>query len=179
MTQLEKAKFNDVSKEMEEVARSENIKVKELVKNIASGKVVITASTLHNNVKPIGIGYGLRTKINANIGSSPNRADIDEELEKLRISVKYGADTVMDLSTGGDIDAIRRAIIKESTVPIGTVPIYQAVIEKGSIVDLSESDMIKGIIKHIHDGVDFVTVHCGVTKDALKLIDKRLMGVVS
>ena len=179
MTQLEKAKFNDVSKEMEEVARSENIKIKELVKNIAEGKVVITASALHNNVKPIGIGYGLRTKINANIGSSPNRADIDEELEKLRISVKYGADTVMDLSTGGDIDAIRRAIIKEANVPIGTVPIYQAVIEKGSIVDLSESDMIKGIIKHIQDGVDFVTVHCGVTKDSLKLIDKRLMGVVS
>ena len=179
MTQLEKAKFNDVSKEMEEVARSENIKIKELVKNIAEGKVVITASALHNNVKPIGIGYGLRTKINANIGSSPNRADINEELEKLRISVKYGADTVMDLSTGGDIDAIRRAIIKEANVPIGTVPIYQAVIEKGSIVDLSESDMIKGIIKHIQDGVDFVTVHCGVTKDSLKLIDKRLMGVVS
>src|SRR3989338_6198292 len=179
MTQLEKAKFNDVSKEMEEVARSENIKIKELVKNIAEGKVVITASALHNNVKPIGIGYGLRTKINANIGSSPNRADINEELEKLRISVKYGADTVMDLSTGGGIDAIRRAIIKEANVPIGTVPIYQAVIEKGSIVDLSESDMIKGIIKHIQDGVDFVTVHCGVTKDALKLIDKRLMGVVS
>src|SRR3989338_11194126 len=118
MTQLEKAKFNDISKEMEEVARSENIKIKELVKNIAEGKVVITASTLHNNVKPIGIGYGLRTKINANIGSSPNRADIDEELEKLRISVKYGADTVMDLSTGGGIDAIRRGKKKKNTVPI-------------------------------------------------------------
>ncbi len=179
MTQLEKAKFNDISKEMEEVASSENIKVKELMKKIAEGRVVIPASTLHTNLKPIGIGEGLRTKVNANIGSSPNRADMNEELEKLRISIKHKADTVMDLSTGGDIDGIRQAIIKESTVPIGTVPIYQAAIEKDSIVELTESDLIKVIKRHILDGVDFVTVHCGLTKDSLKLIEKRMMGVVS
>ena len=179
MTLLEKAKFNDISKEMEEVASSENIKVKELMEKIAEGKVVIPASSLHSNLKPIGIGEGLRTKVNANIGSSPNRADINEELEKLRVSIKHEADTVMDLSTGGNIDEIRKAIIKESTVPIGTVPIYQAAIEKDSIVDLTESDLIKVIKRHILDGVDFVTVHCGLTKDSLKLIEKRLMGVVS
>ena len=179
MTQLEKAKFNDISKEMEEVASNENINVKELIKKIAEGKVVIPASTLHTHLKPIGIGEGLRTKINANIGSSPNRADIKEELEKLAVSIKYGADTVMDLSTGGNIDEIRKAIIKESDIPVGTVPIYQAAIEKDSIVDLTESDLIKGIKNHIEDGVDFITVHCGVTKDSLKLIEKRLMGVVS
>jgi len=179
MTQLEKAKFNDISKEMEEVASNENIKVKELIKKIAEGKVVIPASTLHQNLKPIGIGEGLKTKINANIGSSPNRADINEELEKLKISIKYGADTVMDLSTGGNIDEIRQAIIKNSQVPVGTVPIYQAAIEKNTIVDLTESDLIKTIKKHIQDGVDFITVHCGVTKDAINLLEKRLMGVVS
>ncbi|GAG38725.1 unnamed protein product, partial [marine sediment metagenome] len=130
MTILEKAKFNDISKEMEEVASDENINVKELMEKIAEGKVVIPASSLHSNLKPIGIGEGLRTKVNANIGSSPNRADINEELEKLRVSIKHEADTVMDLSTGGNIDEIRKAIIKESTVPIGTVPIYQAAIEK-------------------------------------------------
>lgn len=179
MTQLEKAKFSDISKEMEDVARDENIKVKELIKKIAEGKVVIPASPLHSNLNPIGIGEGLKTKINANIGSSPNRADINEELEKLKISVKYGADTIMDLSTGGNIDEIRQTIIRNSDVPIGTVPIYQAVIEKGSIVDLTESDLIRGIKKHIEDGVDFITVHSGVTKDSIKLIEKRLMGVVS
>ena len=148
MTQLEKSKFNDISKEMEEVARSENIKVKDLMKKIAEGRAIILSSTLHKNLKPIGIGEGLRTKINANIGSSPNRADINEELEKLKIAIKYGADTVMDLSTGGNIDEMRKKIIESSTVPIGTVPIYQAAIEKDSIVDLTESDLIK-VIKNI------------------------------
>jgi len=179
MTQLEKAKFNDVSKEMEDVAIKENLKVKELKNLIAEGKVVIPASTLHQNLKPIGIGNKLKTKINANIGTSPNKADINEELEKLKISIKYGADTVMDLSTGGDIDNIRKTIIKNSNVPIGTVPIYQSAIEKGSIVELTESDLIKTIKKHIQDGVDFVTIHSGLKKDSLPLIEKRLAGVVS
>jgi phosphomethylpyrimidine synthase len=179
MTQLEKAKFNDVSKEMEEVAKEENINVKDLMKKIAEGKIVIPASTLHQNLKPMGIGEGLKTKINANLGSSPNRIDINEELNKLNIAVKYGADTVMDLSTGGNIDEIRAAIIKNSTVPIGTVPIYQAAIEQDTIVDLTESDLIKGIKKHVMDGVDFITVHSGITKDVIKLSEKRLAGVVS
>lgn len=179
MTQLERAKFNDISKEMEEVAAKEDVKLKELVHLISEGKIVIPASKLHSSLKPIGIGAGLRTKINANIGSSPNKADIDEELEKLRISVKYGADTVMDLSTGGNIDEIRQTILKNSHIPVGTVPIYQAAIEKDSIVDLTESDFIKVIKKQIEDGVDFITVHSGITKESIKLIDKRLMGVVS
>ena len=179
MTQLEKAKFNDVSKEMEEVATLENIHVKDLMKKIAEGRVVIPASTLHQHVVPMGIGEGLKTKINANIGSSPNKIDLNEELKKLNIAIKYGADTVMDLSTGGNIDEIRRAIIKNSNVPIGTVPIYQAAIEQDTIVDLTESDLIKGIKKHVMDGVDFITVHSGITKDVIKLSEKRLAGVVS
>jgi phosphomethylpyrimidine synthase len=179
MTLLEKAKFNDISKEMEAVAKNENIKIKKLVDKLAHGSVVIPASKMHSTLTPIGIGQGLKTKINANIGSSPSKHEPNEEVEKLKIAVKYGADTVMDLSTGGNIDEIRRAIIKNSTVPIGTVPIYQAVIDKGSIIDLEESDFIKGIKKHMEDGVDFVTVHSGVTRESLKLLDKRLMGVVS
>lgn len=179
MTQLERAKFNDISKEMEEIAITENIKLKELVSKIAQGRIVITASKLHKNLKPLGIGEGLRIKINANVGTSPNKVDINEELEKLRIAVKYGADTVMDLSTGGDIDSIRQQLISNCTVPLGTVPIYQAAIEKDSIVDLSESDIIRVIRKHIQDGVDFITVHCGIKKEVVKLLDKRLCGVVS
>ncbi|MBU0615422.1 MAG: phosphomethylpyrimidine synthase ThiC [Nanoarchaeota archaeon] len=179
MTQLEKAKFGEVSPAMEQVAKQEGIKPKELLNIIAEGKAVIFKSELHNNVIPLGIGKHLRVKVNANIGSSPKKADINYELEKLKVCEEFKADTVMDLSTGGDIDAIRRAIIAKSTMPVGTVPIYQAVIEKKTIEDLSESEMLKGIIKHIQDGVDFITVHSGFTRDQIKPLRSRVMGVVS
>lgn len=178
-TQLERAKENKITKEIEYVAKEENVKAEELRKNVAEGYVVIPASRLHSGLKPIGIGKGLRIKINSNIGTSPAKFDIKEELEKLRVSIESGADTVMDLSTGGDIDKVRREILRNSTVPIGTVPIYQAVVEKGSILDLSENDFIRGIRKHIEDGVDFITVHSGVKKEAIPLVKKRMMGVVS
>lgn len=178
-TQLERAKENEVTKEIEHVAKEENVKTGELRKNVAEGFVVIPASRLHKGLKPIGIGKGLRIKINSNIGTSPAKFDIKQELEKLRVSIESGADTVMDLSTGGDIDRVRREIIRDSKVPIGTVPIYQAVVEKGSILDLSENDFIRGIRKHVEDGVDFITVHSGVKKEAIPLVKKRLMGVVS
>jgi len=118
-------------------------------------------------------------KINSNIGTSVTKADVAYELEKLRVSIEAGADTVMDLSTGGDIDRVRREIIKHSAVPIGTVPIYQAICEKGEIVDLTANDFLRGIRKHIDDGVDFITVHSGVRKAAIPLVRKRTMGVVS
>jgi phosphomethylpyrimidine synthase len=178
-TQLERAKENELTKEIEHVAKEENVKADELRKNVARGFVVVPASRLHKGLKPIGIGKGLRIKINSNIGTSPAKADVSGELEKLRVSIESGADTVMDLSTGGDIDKVRREIIRNSKVPIGTVPIYQAVVEKGSILDLSENDFIRGIRKHIEDGVDFITVHSGVKKEAIPLVKKRLMGVVS
>jgi len=179
MTQLSKAKFGEITREMEVIAKEENIDEEILAKNIKEGKTVIPNSELRRNIKPVGIGFGLRTKINANIGSSPVKADLNFELEKLKTAIKRGADTIMDLSTGGNIDNIRREIIKNSTIPVGTVPIYQSVCEKNSIVDLTEDDFFKGIKKHIEDGVDFITVHCGVTKDSIKLLKKRLMGVVS
>ncbi len=178
-TQLERAKGNETTKEIGFVSKEENVKAEELRKNVAKGFVVIPASRLHKGLKPIGIGKGLRIKINSNIGTSPAKASLGEELEKLRVSIESGADTVMDLSTGGDIDRVRREIIRNSQVPIGTVPIYQAVVEKGNITDLSENDFIRGIRKHVEDGVDFITVHSGVKKEAIPLVKKRMMGVVS
>ena len=179
MTQLDIARNNKVSNEMEIVAEKEKIMVKELIKKIADGKVVIPASKLHKNLSPIGIGEGLKIKINANIGSSPDKADLDYELEKLKVCIDAKADTVMDLSTGGDIDKIRREIIKSSKIPVGTVPIYQAACNVEDVVELDEKDFIDGIRKHIEDGVDFITIHAGLLKGSIPLIKKRLMGVVS
>jgi len=179
MTQLEYARNNEVSEEMKLVSKKENINVLELMKKISDGKVVIPASTLHSNLNPIGIGENLKIKVNANIGSSPDKADLDYELEKLRICIENKADTVMDLSTGGDIDIIRREIIKRSSIPVGTVPIYQAACNVEDIVDLDERDFINGIIKHVEDGVDFITIHAGLLKNSIPLIKKRLMGAVS
>lgn len=178
-TQLERAKAGKITKEMESVARNEGIEVGGLLKGVARGHVVIPASRLHKSLKPIGIGKGMRIKVNSNIGTSPSRADLSHELEKLRVSIESGADTVMDLSTGGDIDRVRREIIKHSKIPVGTVPIYQAVVEKGNILDLSERDFIRGISKHVDDGVDFITIHSGVLKETIPLVKKRLMGAVS
>ncbi|MFH1587696.1 MAG: phosphomethylpyrimidine synthase ThiC [Candidatus Diapherotrites archaeon] len=179
MTQLEKARNNELTKEMSFVSKTEGIDVELLRKKIADGKIVIPASVLHPNLNPIGIGEGLKTKINANIGSSPNSFELKAELEKLDIAIKYGADTVMDLSIGGDIDSVRREIISHSSVPIGTVPIYQAVVDKGNLLDCDEKDFLNGIKKHIEDGVDFITVHSGITKKSIPLVEKRLMGAVS
>lgn len=179
MTQLEKARNNKITREMEIVAEKENIGVNDLMKKIADGKVVIPASILHKNLDPIGIGEGLKIKVNANIGSSPDKADIDYELEKLRACVEVKADTVMDLSTGGDIDEIRAEIIANSTVPVGTVPVYQAACNVEDVVELSDNDFINGIKKHIEDGVDFITIHAGLTRKSIPFIKKRLMGAVS
>jgi phosphomethylpyrimidine synthase len=179
MTQLEKARKNQITEEMKIVAKKENIDVKKLIKKIAEGKIVIPASVLHKNISPIGIGKNLKVKVNANIGSSPDKAEIDFELEKLKVCIEAKADAVMDLSTGGDIDKIRRAIIANSSMPVGTVPIYQAACTVENVVELSEKDFINGIRKHIEDGVDFITVHAGLTKASIPFIKKRLMGVVS
>ena len=179
MTQLEKAKENIITEAMQIVAKKENIDVNLLKDHIKNGFVVIPASILHKNLIPIGIGKQLLTKINSNIGSSPDRHDIEEELKKLKVSIVAGADTVMDLSTGGDIDNIRSTIIKNSTAPIRTVPLYQAACKVDDILDLTESDFLNGIRRHIEDGVDFITVHAGLTKDCLPLMKKRLMPSVS
>ncbi len=185
MTQLEFAKSKKITPQMERVAEKEerlSVEIRELVE---SGKVVIPANKNHKNLDPIGIGETLKTKVNANIGTSMDFPHKERELEKLKIAIKYGADTVMDLSTGGKIDAIRKEIIENSTVPIGTVPIYQAAIKaiskRGSIVDMKIDDMLEVIRIQAEDGVDFMTIHAGITKHAVERIknQKRLMGVVS
>jgi phosphomethylpyrimidine synthase len=179
MTQLKSARDNIITKEMELIAEVERIDLRILQKRVAEGKVVIPASTLHKNLVPIGIGEGLKIKVNANIGSSPDKADISYELEKLKACIEARADTVMDLSTGGDIDFIRRNIILNSKIHVGTVPIYQAACNVDDVSELDESDFIKGIKKHIEDGVDFITIHAGLLKRTVPFIRDRLMGAVS
>jgi len=179
MTQLKSARDNIITNEMEIVSDAEGIDIKLLVKKIADGKVVIPASKLHKNLVPIGIGEGLKIKVNANIGSSPDKADLSYELEKLKACIDTKADTVMDLSTGGDIDLIRREIIKNSNIPVGTVPVYQAACAVEDVIELDESDFIDGIEKHVEDGVDFITIHAGLLKKSVPFIKNRLMGAVS
>jgi phosphomethylpyrimidine synthase len=185
MTQLEMAKRGTISPQMTHVSQQENIDIEILLQHIADGTIVIPANINHANLVPSGIGKDLRIKVNANIGTSSDHGTIEEELEKLHIAIKAGANAVMDLSTGGNIRSTRQSIIKESTVAIGTVPIYQAGIEAidrhGAIVNMNADEIFKVIEQHAIDGVDFITVHCGVTQSALDRLKKqhRTTDVVS
>ncbi len=182
--QMSEAKRGNVTPEIEAVARAEGKSTEFIFRRLAAGRLVIPRNVRREGMQFMGIGEGLRTKINANVGTSPDYADIDEEIEKAKVAVKYGADTVMDLSVGGDIDEVRRRILKAVPVPVGTVPIYQAGIEaasRGDVVDMSSDDIFNAIRTHAQDGVDFVTVHCGVTKAAVEALKRsgRLLDVVS
>jgi phosphomethylpyrimidine synthase len=185
MTQLEMARKGTISPQMSLVAESEGLEAEFIRRGVAEGTIVIPANPGHENIVPGGIGRGLKTKVNANIGTSSDFGSIDTELEKLRVAISSGADAVMDLSTGGDISAIRRAIISASPVMIGTVPIYQAGIEavnkRGAIVKMTVDDLFKAIEEHARDGVDFVTVHCGTTRAAVDQLKQqgRVADVVS
>lgn len=182
---MEELKSGVTPETVREVAKDEQVDLDLLVQRIISGRVVILRSRNHVHAKPIGVGEGLRTKVNANIGTSVDYRSLDEELEKLRVAIEASADTVMDLSTGGDLDRIRRAIISNSPIPVGTVPIYQAAIEAkdkyGSLVEMTVDHIFEVIEKHAADGVDFITVHCGVTRRALDVLieQKRIAGIVS
>ena len=183
--QLEQARKGIVTKAMEAVASSENLDSQVIADGMAAGHIIIPRNKNHTALSPCGIGKGLSTKINANIGTSKGHEDVSEELQKLQVSIEAGADTVMDLSTGGPLDEIRKAIIEESTVAIGTVPIYQAVVEtvrgKKAMVHMSSDHLFEVIEKHAEDGVDFITVHCGLTRESVMRIKRegRLMDVVS
>jgi len=185
MTQLELVRKGVISPQMTLVAQHEGVEAEVIQQGVARGTIVIPANTNHTNLVPCGIGQGLRTKVNANIGTSSDFGNIDTELEKLRVAIDSGADTVMDLSTGGDISAIRRAIIASSSLPIGTVPIYQAGIEAidrhGAIVKMTIDELFAVIEEHARDGVDFITVHCGVTRSAIARLKQqgRVADVVS
>ncbi len=185
MTQMEEAKRGVITEEMKFIAEREGISTEKLRRSVAKGHTVIFRNVNHDWVKPVAVGSAVRVKVNANIGTSRDIVDVDAEIEKAKVAVKYGADTIMDLSTGGDLDAIRRAIMKAVDVPIGTVPIYQAAEEmlaKGkAIIEMSEDDMWKAVEKHFKDGVDFATIHVGVTKEVVEKMKrvKRVVGMVS
>lgn len=179
MTQLQAAFKGKITKEMKVAAKKENIDPNLLKERIANGLVVIPANITHKNLKPICIGFGSKTKVNANIGTSQIKSNLRTELRKLKVAIEAGADTIMDLSTSNDIDIIRKKIIQKCNIPIGTVPVYQAAIEARKIKDMDIDLYLKVLEKHAKDGVDFVTIHAGVTKKAFPLIKKRVMKCVS
>ncbi len=178
-TQMHFARRGVITEEIAHVARSERVDADALRDEVAKGKVVIPANVRHVELDPVGIGMSLSCKINANIGNSAVTGTIDTELEKLRWSIKYGADTVMDLSTGGDIDRIRAAIIQHSTVPIGTVPVYQALEKTGSAGAMSSDDLLDMIEHQAKQGVDYMTLHAGLLREHLPLAKRRITGIVS
>ncbi len=189
MTRLEEARAGKITAEFKEAALAEGKTPEEIRSGIADGTIIITRSTLRPHIKPLAVGAGLKTKVNANIGSSEDIVDPQVELKKLHAAVSAGADAVMDLSTGGmtngGIDDIRRLILKESPVPIGTVPLYQAAAtarhKKKSFVELTNEEFFEAVETHAADGVDFITVHSGINKSALSKLKKegRTMGIVS
>ena len=185
MTQLEIARKGIISEEMKECAKAEGVLPEFIRCGIEKGTTVICRNNRHTKIKPLAIGEGLRTKINANIGTSKDHSDLKLELNKLKIAEDAGADAVMDLSTGGDLAAIRKAIMKKARVAIGTVPIYQAackaLAQKKAIADMTADDMFAVIEENGADGVDFITVHCGVTRRSVAVVEQqgRVLGIVS
>ena len=178
MTQLEEAVRGVITPIMRQAALTEPLDEEEIRKNIAAGNTVVLKSHSHDCV-PVAIGKDLKIKINANIGTSNYNVTPEMELEKLRMAVKYGADTIMDLSTGGDIRDMRLKVLLKSRIPVGTVPVYEAIVRHPSVADIGEDDFLDAIATHIEDGVDFITIHCGVTKQCIPLLNSRIMGVVS
>src|SRR5579875_1347654 len=181
MTQIEMAREGIVSDEMAFVAQREGLSPELVRSEVARGRMIIPANTVHLSLglQPMGIGIKAKCKINANIGNSAVTSDIDNELAKLRMAVDLGADTVMDLSTGGNIDAIRRAIIAASPVPIGTVPMYQAVQKVKKVEDLTEQDFLDIVEHQAKQGVDYMTLHAGILRDYIPLTANRITGIVS
>lgn len=184
MTQKSEAIKGNITQEMKDVAKQENIEVDKLARLIADGKVVIPKN-VNSHAKACGIGEGLSTKINANIGSSSKIDDLELEINKAKLAVEYGADAIMDLSTGSDLKLFRQKIMDAIDVIIGTVPIYEAGVvtlsKEKEIVDMDPDDIFKAIENQAREGVDFMTLHCGITKDLVSKLEKqkRMMGIVS
>ena len=185
MTQLEHARAGEITVEMKTVAASEHLEDAALVAAIASGAVVIPANRNHRNLRPVGIGKGLKTKVNANIGTSIDFSGLEDEQRKLQAVLDCGCDAVMDLSTGGDVTAIRRALLARATIPFGNVPVYEMMVDaprQGTpFVSLAPERMFDYVRRQAEDGVDFMTVHAGLTLRAIDKLRKkpRLAGIVS
>jgi phosphomethylpyrimidine synthase len=179
MTQREAALAEKITPAMEQAARHEGLDPEVIRQGLVRGTLVVPANREHRGLKPIAIGRGVQVKINANIGTSPHDVSLEKELAKLDAALKYGADAVMDLSTGGNLDEIRTALLGRCPAPFGTVPIYQVMTEAESIEELKGDWFLDMVHHHAKQGMDFVTVHCGVTREALPLLKKRVTGVVS
>jgi phosphomethylpyrimidine synthase len=181
MTQLEMARRGIISEAMEFVAGREQLDPEVIRSEVARGRMIIPANTVHLGLglEPMGIGIKARCKVNANIGNSAVTSNIDNELAKLKLAVELGADTVMDLSTGGNIDAIRRAILAASPVPVGTVPIYQAIQHVKKVEELSPRDLLEMVEHQARQGVDYMTIHAGILREYIPLTAHRVTGIVS
>ena len=178
-TQMYYARRGELTNEMSYVAKLEGISENLLIDEVANGRIIIPANVNHINLKPMGIGRKLKTKVNANIGNSSLSSDICAELRKLEICLEFGADTVMDLSTDGDLDAIRSAIIEHSSVPVGTVPMYEILKEAKEVTNITNELILSVLEKQARQGVSYFTIHAGFLREFLPLVKKRKMGIVS
>ena len=178
-TQMYYARRGELTKEMSYVAKIEGVSENLVMDEVAKGSIIIPTNVNHTNLKPMGIGRKLKTKVNANIGNSSLSSDICAELRKLEICLEFGADTVMDLSTDGDLDAIRSAIIEHSSVPVGTVPMYEILKEAKEVTNITNELILSVLEKQARQGVSYFTIHAGFLREFLPLVKKRKMGIVS
>ena len=189
MTQIEEARKGNITASLKKVAADEDLPAEKIIELVAEGKVVIPHNPRHKSnhspIHPVGIGQKLRTKVNVNLGTSLDFPQEEDELKKVEISLKYKTDTLMDLSTGGDIKKIRQMVLQKAPLPLGTVPVYQAAIEaieqRGSIVEMTEDDLFSAIEAQAQEGVDFMTLHAGLTSNAIERLKKqgRVADIVS
>lgn len=179
MSQMHFARNGIMTEEMMYVAKRENVDAELVMSEVARGRCIIPANINHLKLEPMGIGIALSCKINANIGNSAITSEVNEEVGKMELAVKYGSDTVMDLSTGGNIPGIRQAIIDQSPVPIGTVPIYEILTRVDKVVDITPELMMEVIEEQAQQGVDYMTLHCGVLLEYMPMITNRITGIVS
>lgn len=185
MTQLEYAKNNKLTPLMKIIAKKEGVNPHDLLKNIKNGSVVILKNSSRQLKNPCAVGRGVSTKVNANIGTSTDKFKVKDELKKLEVCMKYGADAVMDLSVGGDLRKIRREVIKNSSLPVGTVPVYELAVNarrnKMDLLSFDYKDMLDALEGQAREGVDFFTIHAGVTRKSAEILkkNKRVLGIVS
>jgi phosphomethylpyrimidine synthase len=179
MTQREAALAGKITQAMTQAAQKEGLAPEAIRRGLVEGTLVVPANPGHVNLDPVAIGAGVRVKINANIGTSPHDVSLEKEQAKLAAALRYGADAVMDLSTGGPLDELRAALLSQCPAPFGTVPIYQVMTEAQSLDEVKGGWFLEMVEHHARQGVDFVTVHCGVTRKAIPLLAKRVTGVVS